>query len=164
MFSEATKNSLNIKKAPFLCALLSLVLAFSLLVSCKEDTKDCCAPALVTCTVGDDSPCELWQRCLGTEGAQGDQGDQGHCIGERQCETDDNCSDGKTCKSGSCVPASYCEVGCPQGEFVCVSPELGCQPGCFENGNCSDSRVCGGHDTTTGLGACRNPKQGPEST
>ncbi|MCL2625788.1 MAG: hypothetical protein FWD46_03090 [Cystobacterineae bacterium] len=144
------------KKAPILCALLALVLAFSLFVSCKDkdkdkdDTED--LPTPVSCTVGDDSPCELWQRCH-----------LGHCLGERQCETNDDCP-GKTCKDGTCVPVSYCEMGCPPGEFVCVFLDTGasCQPGCVEDSHCSGSRICGGRDTTTGLGTCRNPTSNPE--
>jgi len=137
------------KKAPILCLLPSLVLAFSLFVGCKDNTT----PTPVSCTVGDDSPCELWQRCLA-------EGTQGHCVGERECETSDNCPNEKACKGGTCVPSAYCEIGCPDG-FVCVSTS--CQPGCLEDNHCSGSKICGGRDTT-GLGTCRNttPTQNPE--
>jgi len=158
MFSKTAKNRTWIirTKAPFLGALLSLVLAVSLFVGCKDDnpnTEPKSEPVL--CTVGDDSPCELWQRCVATEGGQA------HCEGERQCETKDNCPEGKICKGGVCVPIVVCEVGCLP-ESVCILPSVGCQPGCFEDRDCSGSRVCGGRDATTGLGACRNSTSTPE--
>ncbi|MCL2313774.1 MAG: hypothetical protein FWC28_00765, partial [Proteobacteria bacterium] len=102
---------------------------------------------------GDDSPCELWQRCLA-------EGTQGHCVGERQCETNDDCSQWKTCKDGNCASLSRCKVGCPHGEFVCsLETEERCPSGCLEDSDCFGARVCGGHDEKTGLGTCRNPKQ-----
>jgi len=121
--------------------------------SCRNPTSNPePKPEPVLCPVGDDSPCELWQRCV-------DQGNnQGHCVGERLCETNNECSDRKTCKGGVCAPSSYCKLLCPSDEFVCPSPDIGCQPGCLEDRDCSGSRVCGGYDTTTGLGSCRNPK------
>jgi len=158
MFSKTANNrspSMK-KKTPLLYALLSLALVFSSFVACKDDDgeplRTSATPPVtppVSCPVGDDSPCELWQRCV-------DQGNhQGHCVGERQCETNDNCSNGKTCKGSTCVPSSNCEIACPPGK-VCVNAN--CKTGCFDNSDCSDNRICGGHDAETGLGACRNPR------
>jgi len=152
-FSKASNNSspLMKNKTPPLGALFSLVLAFSLFAACKDNNVDSLTPP-ISCTVGDDSPCALWQRCVLQEGGQG------HCVGERLCETNDDCTEaGKTCKGGVCVPSAHCEVACPSGQ-VCVSPD-GCKPGCFEDSDCSGNRMCGGRDTTTGLGTCRNPTQ-----
>ena len=152
-----TRSPTMKKKAPLLYTFLFLALALFLFVGCKDDkatdskdnTTD--SPTPVQCTVGDDSPCELWQRCH-----------QGHCVGERLCETNNDCPAGRVCKGGTCAPSSRCEVGCPPGEFVCVAAgDGGCQLGCFDDNDCSGGRVCGGHDTTTGLGTCRNPTPGP---